>query len=238
MVVEPTLIHCENLTKTYSGEILVEALKPATFTIQSGEKIVVCGPSGSGKSTLMNLLGLLDTPTSGTYEFLGQDMTLLGEAGRSAFRAASVGFVFQAFHLLSGRSATENVAAGLMYSGVPRQTRTKRALDVLERVGLAHRAHADVVKLSGGERQRVAVARAIVHEPQLLLADEPTGNLDSQSSETVLELLDELNQAGYTQILVTHDHDIADRFNRRLDVHDGVVTDSASSISTGVRADD
>lgn len=220
------VVACENLSKTYPGEVPVEALHPTSFTIANGEQVAVCGPSGSGKSTLMNLLGLLDTPTTGTYSLMGTEVAVLPEADRAGLRASTIGFVFQSFHLLAGRSATENVETGLLYVGVRRRERTSRAREVLDRVGLSHRADTEVTRLSGGERQRVAIARAIVHQPALLLADEPTGNLDSATSELVLELLDDLSGDGYAQIIVTHSPAVADRLPRRLDVLDGQVSDT------------
>lgn len=207
----------------------MEALAPASFSIIRGEQVVVCGPSGSGKSTLLNLLGLLDAPSAGSYELLGEDASALGEADRAGFRAQAIGFVFQSFHLLAGRSSVENVATGLLYRGVARRRRVARAREVLDRVGLAGRADTEVSRLSGGERQRVAIARALVHDPELLLADEPTGNLDSETSGRVLGLLDELNAEGYTQIIVTHNEAIAARSPRRLDLLDGRLTDSAAA---------
>lgn len=221
------LLSCRDLSRTYPGAVLVEALRPATFSIESGEQVAVCGPSGSGKSTLLNLLGMLDSPSSGEYRLLGEDVSSLREADRAGLRAGVIGFVFQSFHLLPNRTATENVEAGLLYSGDSRARRRVKAREVLERVGLADRTNTDVSRLSGGERQRVAIARAVVHEPMLLLADEPTGNLDSATSERVLAVLDSLNAEGYSQIIVTHNDAIAERCPRRLDLFDGHLTDSA-----------
>lgn len=222
-----TVVSCQGVTRTYEGNVPVVALQPASFSIVAGEQIAVYGPSGSGKSTLLNLLGLLDAPSNGTYELLGENTTELNEAGRAGLRANGIGFVFQSFHLLAGRTAVENVELGLLYLGASRRTRNSRAREVIDRVGLTPRADSDVSLLSGGERQRVAIARAIVHEPKLLLADEPTGNLDSATSERVLELLDELNADGFTQIIVTHDEAIAARASRRFRVLDGHLVDSA-----------
>jgi len=224
-----TVVSCRGVARIYGGEVPVEALAPASFAIARGEQVVVCGPSGSGKSTLLNLLGLLDAPSAGSYELLGEDTSALGEADRAGFRAQAIGFVFQSFHLLAGRSSVENVATGLLYRGVGRRRRVARAREVLDRVGLADRAGTEVSRLSGGERQRVAIARALVHDPELLLADEPTGNLDSETSGRVLGLLDELNAEGYTQIIVTHNETIAARSPRRLDLLDGRLTDSAAT---------
>lgn len=225
--ISPVIV-CDQLSRTYDGTVPVEALRPASFVINKGEQVAVCGPSGSGKSTLLNLLGLLDAPTSGTYRLIGEDVSMLKEKDRAGLRAAVIGFVFQSFHLLPGRTATENVETGLLYSGVGRRHRLRQAREVLERVGLSDRADTEVSRLSGGERQRVAIARALIHEPDLLLADEPTGNLDSGTSDLVLGLLDEISQDGYAQVIVTHNEAIAARCPRRLDLLDGRLTDSAS----------
>lgn len=221
-----TVVSCQGIARTYEGVAPVAALRPVNFSIAAGEQVAVHGPSGSGKSTLLNLLGLLDTPTEGTYELLGEDTSELNESGRAGLRAIGIGFVFQSFHLVAGRTAVENVELGLLYLGTSRRTRASRAREVLDRVGLTSRADADVSLLSGGERQRVAIARAIVHQPTLLLADEPTGNLDSATSERVLDLLDELNADGFTQIIVTHDEAVAARAPRQFGVLDGRLSDS------------
>lgn len=221
-----TVVSCQGVARTYAGSVPVVALQPASFSVVTGEQIAVYGPSGSGKSTLLNLLGLLDAPSAGTYELLGENTTSLNEAERAGLRANGIGFVFQSFHLLAGRTAAENVELGLLYLGASRRTRDLRAREVLDRVGLTPRADSDVSLLSGGERQRVAIARAIVHQPKLLLADEPTGNLDSATSVRLLGLLDELNADGFTQIIVTHDEAIAARAPRRFRVLDGHLVDS------------
>ncbi|MFP3899960.1 MAG: ABC transporter ATP-binding protein [Acidimicrobiia bacterium] len=229
------LVRCTGMAKTYDAAVPVHALRPMSIVIRRGEQVAVCGPSGSGKSTLMNLLGLLDVPTAGAYELMGVDSSELSEVERAGLRAEAIGFVFQSFHLMAARTATENVELGLTYVGVPRRRRNEAARNVLARVGLAHRADENVTKLSGGERQRVALARAIAHRPELLLADEPTGNLDSETSETLLMLLAELNRDGLTQVVVTHDRSLAARLPRRLDVLDGRVTDSAAPRRAGGR---
>jgi putative ABC transport system ATP-binding protein len=220
------VVACRDVSKTYGKQARVEALRVASFEVRRGDQVAICGPSGSGKSTLMNILGLLDVPTAGTYELLGIDVSEIGEPGRAGLRSREIGFVFQSFHLLGSRTAVENVEMALVYSGVPRRRRTAAARRVLGRVGLAHRADANVRVLSGGERQRVAIARAIAHGPDLLLADEPTGNLDSATSEQVLGVLDDLNEQGLTQVIVTHNEAVATRLGRRLDVLDGVVVES------------
>jgi putative ABC transport system ATP-binding protein len=179
------------------------------------------GPSGSGKSTWLNLVGLLDRPTEGAYLLDGVDTGALKEADRTALRAHRIGFVFQAFHLLPGLTAVENVMMGLLYRGMRRTARRVAATTVLARVGLAHRADATANQLSGGERQRVAIARALVTEPSLLLCDEPTGNLDSESGDRVLALIDEVHRDGQTVVVVTHDHQAAQRARRLITIHDG-----------------
>lgn len=233
---DAVLVCCAGMAKTYEAVVPVQALRPMDVVIRRGEQVAVCGPSGSGKSTLMNLLGLLDVPTKGRYMLRGEDTSELSEVERAGLRAETIGFVFQSFHLLPARTASENVELGLTYVGVPRRRRCEAARDVLARVGLAHRADANVTTLSGGERQRVAVARAIAHRPELLLADEPTGNLDSETSEALLALLTELNGEGLTQVIVTHDRSLAARLPRRLDVLDGWVADSAPARHAGAKA--
>jgi len=228
MSIPDPIVSCVEMSRTYCGSVPVKALRAANLTIHRGEQVAVCGPSGSGKSTLLNLLGLLDRPSAGSYRLLGVDTTDLGERPRAGLRAEAIGFVFQSFHLLPGRSAAENVAMGMLYTGAARIERTNRARHVLERVGLADRADTDVTRLSGGERQRVAIARAILLEPALLLADEPTGNLDTGIGSSILDLLGELHADGYTQIIVTHNDAVAQRATRRIDVVDGRLIDSGT----------
>lgn len=224
------IVACHGLSRTYEdGPATVVALSEATFGIRPGEQVAICGPSGSGKSTLMNLLGLLDVPSSGTYHLAGLDVSGLDEPVRAGLRSRAIGFVFQSFHLLGTRTAAENVELALLYSAVPRRRRTVTARDVLDRVGLGHRGNAVVTTLSGGERQRVAIARAIAHRPQLLLADEPTGNLDTATSDQVMAVLDDLHAGGLTQIIVTHSDALAARIGRRLDVLDGHLVDRTPS---------
>lgn len=230
---ESVLVRCTDVAKTFEGSVPVHALHPANFVIRRGEQVAICGPSGSGKSTLMNLLGLLDVPTNGSYELAGVDSSELSEVERAGLRAETIGFVFQSFHLLATRSAMENVELGLTYLAKPRRRRREAAREMLHRVGLAHRIDENVTKLSGGERQRVAVARAIAHRPELLLADEPTGNLDTETGEALMSLFAELNAEGLTQIVVTHDRSLAGRMPRRLGVLDGSVTDSAAARPSG-----
>jgi putative ABC transport system ATP-binding protein len=199
----------------------VEALSDCDLRIEPGELLAIVGPSGSGKSTLLHLLGLLDRPTSGELVLRGRPTSTLSEAERCGLRAHELGFVFQSFHLLERRSAVGNVELGLLHQEVPRPDRRRRALDVLDRVGLSQRCWARPSQLSGGERQRVAVARAIVRRPSLVLCDEPTGNLDRASGEQVLGLLEELHDDGLTVVVITHDPAVARRASRTVELHDG-----------------
>ncbi|MGI5245270.1 ABC transporter ATP-binding protein [Dactylosporangium sp. CA-139066] len=212
------------VARTYPDVPPVKALHPTSLVISEGEYVSVTGPSGSGKSTLLNLLGLLDLPTSGSYRVGGVETVGGSQALRNAIRGQLFGFVFQAFHLLPGRTAVENVELGMAYGPHRRKARRRLAVDALERMGLAHRMHADPSRMSGGERQRVAIARAVAGHPRVLFCDEPTGNLDSGNTSNVLALLRELNADGLTLVVVTHDADVAAEADRCLRVVDGSVS--------------
>lgn len=218
------LIHLEGVARTYAeGVAHVRALLPTDLVVAAGEHVAVMGPSGSGKSTLLHILGCIDRPTAGRYRFEGHDTTAWDDAALSLHRGRTIGFVFQRFHLLRDATALENVELPLLYQGLGRRERRQRAREALDRVGLTARWQHEPGRLSGGEQQRVALARALVKEPRLLLCDEPTGNLDSETGRGVLELLEARAREGTTLITITHDPEVAARAPRRLYLRDGVL---------------
>ncbi|GHS85831.1 macrolide ABC transporter ATP-binding protein [Actinomycetota bacterium] len=215
------VVGLRDVTRSFPGPSEVHALLAVSLSITEGDYVAIVGPSGSGKSTLLNILGLLDRPTSGEYRLAGTLTAELDEDRRAAERAQRIGFVFQAFHLLPRRTVLENVMLAMLYNGVPRAEREDRARESLARVGLDHRTGFAPAVLSGGERQRVAIARAVVSRPSLLLADEPTGNLDRASTADIMQLFEELNQDGQTVVMITHDDAVAGRAARRIRIADG-----------------
>jgi putative ABC transport system ATP-binding protein len=218
------LIEVEHIKKVYQmGDVEVHALRDVSLTISEGESIAVMGPSGSGKSTLMNILGCLDRPTAGTYRLVGEEVSQLDRNALAGLRNRTLGFVFQNFNLLSRTSALENVELPLMYAGVSGRERHKRSREALERVGLGERMHHHPNQMSGGQQQRVAIARALVTHPRLIVADEPTGNLDSRTSVEIMALFQELGRGGITLLLVTHEPDIARYTSRVVVMRDGLV---------------
>ena len=222
------MLHMWGVRKTYAtGVVEVEALRGIDLEIEEGNYVAVMGPSGSGKSTLMHIIGCLDIPSAGTYELDGIDVSAMSEKQLAEVRNRKIGFVFQQFNLLSSLSALRNVELPLVYAGVPAAQRKQRAMDALEKVGLADRVQHRPGELSGGQQQRVSVARALVTNPTLLLADEPTGALDSRSTAEILALFEELNDSGRTIVMITHEHDVAEHARRVVHIYDGLLTDSA-----------
>ena len=219
-----SLIEIDGVTKRYKlGEQIVYALNGVNLNIECGEYTALMGPSGSGKSTLMNIIGCLDSPTEGTFFLNNKEVSKMSDSALSEVRNTEIGFVFQTFNLLNRLNAIENVSLPLVYAGIPKKEREERAKEVLDKVGLGDRMSHKPNELSGGQRQRVAVARALINNPSILLADEPTGNLDTQTSHEIMALFEEIHSAGNTIVLVTHEEDIAQHAKRIIRLRDGVV---------------
>jgi putative ABC transport system ATP-binding protein len=230
------VLDVDDVTKSYSGEPPVQALRGVSLAIGQGELVGIVGPSGSGKTTLMQLMGTLDRPTSGHVRITGLDVASMADDEVAYLRATRIGFVFQQFFLAEHSTVLDNVADGLLYAGIALKQRRQHALDTLDLVGLAERPHVRPSQLSGGQRQRVAIARALVGQPAIVLADEPTGNLDQVTGQSILALFDELHQAGSTIVVITHDHVIAERMRRTVRILDGrIVADTGPAAGTGSR---
>ena len=220
---QKTVIALKNISKIYEGPPQVKAIDELSLEIQEGDLVSIVGQSGSGKSTLLNMIGLLDTVTEGNVEIEGQDISSLSDNELSKFRGEKIGFIFQSFFLLPGLTAQENVAEGLLYQGIKREERLKKAAEVLEEVGLGDRITHQPTELSGGQQQRVAIARALVQNPAFILADEPTGNLDKESGMNILNILKELNKQGKTVVMITHNQEHAKKFKKVITLTDGKI---------------
>ena len=230
------MLDVDGVTKSYPGEPPVQALREVKLTIGPGELVGVVGPSGSGKTTLLQLMGTLDRPTNGRVRITGLDVAAMADEDVAYLRATRIGFIFQQFFLTEHATVLDNVADGLLYAGIPLTQRRQQALDALELVGLARRPHARPTQLSGGQRQRVAIARALVGQPAIVLADEPTGNLDQATGQSILALIDQLHQAGSTIVVITHDHAIAERMSRKVELIDGqIVADTGLAAGSDPR---
>jgi putative ABC transport system ATP-binding protein len=225
------VLDVDEVTKSYPGEPPVQALREVNLTIGQGELVGIVGPSGSGKTTLLQLMGTLDRPTSGRVRITGLDVATMVDEDVAYLRATRIGFIFQQFFLAEHATVLENVADGLLYAGIPLGQRRQQALDALDMVGLAARPNARPTQLSGGQRQRVAIARALVGQPAIVLADEPTGNLDQATGQSILALIDQLHQAGSTTVLITHDHAIAERMRRKVEILDGHIVADTGPVS-------
>jgi putative ABC transport system ATP-binding protein len=233
MTSETSTLALESVTKTYGADPPVPALQGVSFTVDAGELVAIVGPSGSGKSTLLHLMGTLERPSAGRVSITGLDVAEMSDRELAAVRATRIGFVFQQFFLAEHSTTLENVADGLLYAGTAVGERRERAAEALTRVGLGDRLRSRPTQLSGGERQRVAIARALVGRPAIMLADEPTGNLDSATGQAIMALIDELNAEGATIVVITHEHEIADRCPRRIQLLDGrVVSDGRKEETT------
>jgi putative ABC transport system ATP-binding protein len=231
------LIELERIGKVFKlGEIEIPALQSVTFRIDHGEFLAIIGPSGSGKTTLLDILGCLARPTSGRYLFEGRDTGAMSDEELAALRNRKIGFVFQTFHLLPRSTALENVALPLFYAGVKKKEREERGLSMLAAVGLADRIHHRPNQLSGGQQQRVAIARALINQPAMILADEPTGNLDTKSGREIIGLLEDLNRQGHTIVLVTHDRELAEYTHRIISLRDGLVVSDQSVKQAGQKS--
>lgn len=222
-----SLIRLDRVSRHFGTQAPIHALREVSLEVDQGEWVSIVGPSGSGKTTMLNILGLLDRPSTGTYWLNGRDVSSLGEGARAGVRSREIGFVFQSFHLISHRTVTENVMMADIYRGGTRPDRRQRAEEALEQARLGHRADYLPARLSGGERQRAAIARAILGSPQLLLCDEPTGNLDTATGHNILDLFGDMHREGMTIVMITHDPDVAERSQRQVHIVDGYLTEAA-----------